>query len=200
MAAATPPWSHIALDFVIGLPKSEGNDTILTIVNRFSKSVHYIALPKLPSPSETADLLVQHVFRPHGIPVNIVSDRGPQFTSRVWKVFYTAMGASVSLSSGFHPQTNGQTERANQDLEATLRCVAAQHPTSWAKHLPWIEYAHNSLTTSATGLSPFEVTLGYQPPLFPAQEKELAVPSVQENLRRCQNVWSDAREALLRTT
>ncbi|XP_032364699.1 uncharacterized protein LOC116679100 [Etheostoma spectabile] len=89
--AATPlgpkrPWSHVALDFVTGLPLSEG--------------------------------------------------------------------ATVSLSSGFHPQSNGQTERANQDLEASLRCVAAQDPTTWASHLPWVEHAHNSLTTSATGLSP----------------------------------------------
>ncbi|XP_035863596.1 uncharacterized protein LOC118496344 [Sander lucioperca] len=113
--------------------------------------------------------------------------------------FCTALGASVSLSSGFHSQSNGQTESANQDLEASLHCVAAQHRSSWAKHLPWIEYAHNSLTTSATVLSPFEVALGYQPPLFPAQEKELAVPSVQENLHRCHKVWSDAREALLRS-
>lgn len=81
------------------------------------------------------------------------------FLSRVWKVYCAALGASVS-ASGFHPQSNGRTERENQDLEASLRCVAAQHPSSWAKHLPWIEYAHNSLTTSDTGLSPFEVALG----------------------------------------
>ena len=188
------PWSHVALDFVTGLPMSEGNDTILTIVDRFSKSAHFVALPKLPSASETADLFVLH-----GIPADIVSDRGPQFISRVWKVFCSALGASVSLSSGFHPQSNGQTERTNQDLEAALRCVTSQNPSTWAKHLPWVEYAYNALASSATGLSPFEAALGYQPPLFPSQEKELAVPSVQDNLHRCRKVWVDTREALLRT-
>ncbi|CAJ1057674.1 uncharacterized protein LOC108874699, partial [Xyrichtys novacula] len=144
------PWSHIALDFVTGLPPSEGNTVILTIIDRFSKFVHYVPLPKLPSAFQTANLLVTHVFQLHGIPRDIVSDRGPQFSSQVWRAFCQAVGAAASLSSGYHPQTNGQTERANQNLESALRCVAAHHPASWSTHLPWIQYAHNSLTSSAT--------------------------------------------------
>ena len=104
------PWSHIALDFVTGLPSSQGNTTILTMVDRFSKMVHFAALPKLPSAVETADLLVSHVVRLHGIPVDIVSDCGPQFTSKVWQAFCHGIGATVSLSLGYHPQTNGQAE------------------------------------------------------------------------------------------
>lgn len=80
--------------------------------------VNFVALPKLPSAQETADLLALHVFRLHGIPADIVSDRGPQFFSQVWKAFCSALGATVSLSSGHHSQTNGQAERANQDLES----------------------------------------------------------------------------------
>lgn len=194
------PWSHIALDFVTGLPLSQGNSVILTIVDRFSKAVHFVALPKLPTAQETADLLMLHVFRLHGIPKDIVSDRGPQFTSQVWKAFCQALGATVSLSSGFHPQSNGQTERANQDLEAALRCVTANNPATWSSHLSWVEYAHNSLTCAATGLSPFEASLGYQPPVFPLQEVETAVPSVQVHLRRCRKVWKDTRLALLRSS
>ena len=98
------------MDFVTGLPPSDNNTTVLTIIDRFSKAAHFIALPKLPSASETADLLVAHVFRLHGIPMDIVSDRGPQFTSQVWRAFCKAMGATVSLSSLYHPQTNSQTE------------------------------------------------------------------------------------------
>ena len=193
------PWSHIALDFVTGLPVSNGNSVVLTITDRFSKSVHFVPLTKLPTAQETADLMIQHVFRIHGIPLDIVSDRGPQFVSRVWKSFCQALGATVSLSSGFHPQTNGQCERANQNLEATLRCVAAQDPCSWSSFLPWVEYAHNSLTSSATGLSPFESALGYLPPLFPEQERDIAVPSVMENLQRCRRIWRLTRAALLRS-
>ena len=87
------PWSHIAVDFVTGLPPSEGNTAILTIVDRFSKFAHFVALPKLPSARETADLLVQHVFRLHGLPSDVVSDRGPQFISQVWKAFCTSLGS-----------------------------------------------------------------------------------------------------------
>ncbi|KAL2080706.1 hypothetical protein ACEWY4_024499 [Coilia grayii] len=124
------PWSHISIDFVTGLPVSDGNTTILTVVDRFSKSVHFIPLPKLPSAKETADIMVWHVFRLHGLPVEVVSDRGPQFTSRFWQAFCKLLGASVCLSSGFHPQSNGQTERANQLLETVLRCLASQSPST----------------------------------------------------------------------
>uniref|UniRef100_A0A3P8R7J1 Gypsy retrotransposon integrase-like protein 1 n=1 Tax=Astatotilapia calliptera TaxID=8154 RepID=A0A3P8R7J1_ASTCA len=105
------PWSHISLDFVTGLPTSSGKCVILTVVDRFSKAAHFVPLAKLPSAAETAQALVTEVFRLHGIPLDIVSDRGPQFTSQVWRTFCSILGAKVSLSSGFHPQSNGQTER-----------------------------------------------------------------------------------------
>ena len=144
------PWSHIALDFVTGLPPSGGNTVVLNIIDRFSKAAHFIALPKQPSAQETADLLVQNVFRIHGLPSDIVSDRGPQFTSQVWKAFCTALGATASLSSGYHPQSNSQTERANQEMEAALRCVSAAEPSSWSARLPWVEYTHNTLPNAAS--------------------------------------------------
>ena len=194
------PWSHIALDFVTGLPSSRGNTVILTIIDRFSKTAHFLALPKLPTAKETADLLVAQVFRLHGIPTDIVSDRGPQFTSEVWRTFCAALGAKVSLTSGFRPQSNGQTERANQEMETLLRCITADSPSSWSDYLPWVEYAHNSLTNSSSGMSPFQCSLGYQPPLFPSQERDLAVPSVQVFVRRCERVWKRARASLLRAS
>ncbi len=148
------------MDFITGLPPSKGKTTILPIVDRFLKAAHFIPLSKLPSASETVDLLVHHVVRLHGIPTDIVSDRGPQFVSQVWQAFWRAVGATSSLSSGFHPQTNGQSERANQCLENTLRCLTETHPQSWSEHLSWAEYSHNSLINSSTGLSPFQVSLG----------------------------------------
>ena len=130
------PWSHIAVDFVTGLPESQGSSVILTIVDRFSKSAHFVALPKLPSTKETAQLLVQNVFRLHGLPLEVTSDRGPQFTSAFWKAFCMLVGVRPQLSSGFHPQTNGQTERLNQELEKSLGCLVEGSPSSWPASLP----------------------------------------------------------------
>ena len=192
------PWSHIALDFVTGLPPSNHHTTILTIVDRFSKAVHFIPLTKLPSAAETAQLLVTHVIRLHGIPTDIVSDRGPQFISRFWKAFCTQLGTTVSLTSGFHPQSNGQTERANQCLETVLRCLCANSPSSWSTQLPWAEYAINGHTSAASKLSPFECCLGYQPPLFPSQEVEVGVSSAAAFIRRCKRTWRATRTNLVR--
>ncbi|KAI3370656.1 hypothetical protein L3Q82_007222 [Scortum barcoo] len=129
------PWSHIALDFVTGLPPSNGKTVILTIVDRFSKAAHFVALAKFPTARETADLLTNHVVRLHGIPRDIVSDRGPQFISQVWKSFCTGLGASVSLTSEFHPQSNGQMERTNQDLESALTLCHGRQP-EYLVHIP----------------------------------------------------------------
>ena len=97
------PWSNIALDFVTGLPASQGNTTVLTVVDRFSKMVRFIALPKLPSAKETAEVIMDQVFKIHGFPTDIVSDRGPQFVSRFWREFCRLIGATASLTSGYHP-------------------------------------------------------------------------------------------------
>uniref|UniRef100_A0A3B5QIQ0 Gypsy retrotransposon integrase-like protein 1 n=1 Tax=Xiphophorus maculatus TaxID=8083 RepID=A0A3B5QIQ0_XIPMA len=190
------PWSHIAVDFVTGLPRSKGMTTILTIIDRFSKACHLVPLRKLPTAAQTAKLLIKHVFKLHGIPQEILSDRGPQFISQVWRQFCSALGARVSLSSGYHPQTNGQTERMNQELEAALRCLTSTNPDDWAPHLPWVEYAHNCHTSAATGLSPFEVVLGYQPPLLPGDESDISVASVRHHIRRSHKIWRDTVSAL----
>ncbi|KAG1935767.1 retrotransposable element [Pimephales promelas] len=153
------PWSHIALDFITTLPPSQGNTVVLTVVDWFSKAAHFIPLPKLPSTKETALRVVDHVFRLHGLPMDVVSDRSPQFVSKFWQEFCKLLGATVSLSSGFHPQSNGQAERANQDLERVLLCLVSKNPSSWSQHLSMVEYAHNTLPVSATGLSPFECSL-----------------------------------------
>ncbi len=169
------------------------------MVDRFSKANHFIPLPKLPSARETAAIVLDHVFHIHGLPVDVVSDMGPQFVSKFWTEFCRQLGVTASLSSGYHPQTNGQAERANQDLERVLRCVASAEPSSWSSRLTMVGYVHNSLPVSSTGLSPFQCCLGYQPPLFPSQESDAIVPSAHAFIQRCLRTWRIAREALTRT-
>ena len=99
------------MDFLTDLPPSQGNTTLLVVVDWFSKSSHLLPLPGLPMALQTAEALFTHVFRHYGVPEDIVSDRGPQFTSRVWKAFMERLGVSISLTSGFHLESNGQVEK-----------------------------------------------------------------------------------------
>ncbi|KAK3531817.1 hypothetical protein QTP70_029717 [Hemibagrus guttatus] len=107
------PWSHIAIDFLTDLPTSQGFSTILVAIDRFSKACK---LKGLPTALETATALFHHVFHNYGLPEDIVSDRGPQFISWVWHAFCRQLGINVSLSSGYHPQSNDQAERLNQEI------------------------------------------------------------------------------------
>ena len=92
----------------------------------------------------------------HSLPTDIVSEYGPQFTSIYWKEFCGLLGTSVSLSSGFHPQSEGQIERKNQDNETTPCCLTFHNPASWSEQILWAENVHNTLSSSSTGLSPFK--------------------------------------------
>uniref|UniRef100_A0A9J7YE42 Gypsy retrotransposon integrase-like protein 1 n=1 Tax=Cyprinus carpio carpio TaxID=630221 RepID=A0A9J7YE42_CYPCA len=153
------PWSHIAIDFITDLPNSQGHTTILTIIDRFSKACRLIPLPKLPTALQTAEHLCNWVFRLYGLPEDIVSDRGPQFTSQLWSAFFKALNVNVSLTSGYHPQANGQVERLNQELNRFLRTYCNQNQDDWARYLLWAEYAQNSLLKPSTGLTPFKCVL-----------------------------------------
>ncbi|KAK3528603.1 hypothetical protein QTP70_005000 [Hemibagrus guttatus] len=131
------PWSHLGVDFITDLPVSKNYTCIFVVVDRFSKSCCLLPLKGPPTAMEAAELMFNHVFRYFGIPEDIVSDRGPQFISRVWKAFFTRLGVAVSLSSGYHPQTNGQTERKIQEISRYLRTFCHGHQDSWSQYLGW---------------------------------------------------------------
>ncbi|KAL0198153.1 hypothetical protein M9458_006693, partial [Cirrhinus mrigala] len=192
------PWSHLGVDFMTDLPRSEGNTCVLVVVDRFSKMCKLIPLSGLPTAMEATEHLFNHVFRQFGLPEEIVSDRGPQFISYVWKAFFKLLGVSVNLSSGYQPQTNGQTERKIQELGRYLRAYCQEDQHSWSRFLPWAEYAQNSLRQDSTELTPFQCVLGYQPPLFPWTEEPSNVPAVDYRFRESERVWDSAHHHLQR--
>ncbi|KAK3510533.1 hypothetical protein QTP70_009172 [Hemibagrus guttatus] len=196
------PWSHLSVDFLTDLPDSGGFTAVMVMMDRFSKGCRLIPLDRLPTAMQTADAMFQHVFRNFGLPEDIVSDRGPQFTSRVWGALCGRLGIGVSLSSGYHPQSNGQAERLNQEIGRFLRSYCSREQHRWSEFLPWAEYAQNSLIHSSTGLTPFQCVLGYQPPLFPWSGEPSDVPAVEEWYRLSQEVgqkvWLSTRNLRLR--
>ncbi|KAK3544089.1 hypothetical protein QTP86_001255, partial [Hemibagrus guttatus] len=198
LPVSSRPWSHLGVDFVTDLPTSREHTCILVVVDRFSKSCRLLPLRGPPTTLETAELLFNHVFRYFGIPEDIVSDRGPQFISRVWRAFLTCLGVAVSLSSGYHPQTNGQTERKIQEISRYLRTFCHSHQNSWSQYLGWAEYAQNSLRQPSTGLTPFQCVLSYQPPLFPWSAEPSDVPAVDHWFRESERVWDSAHHQLQR--
>lgn len=179
------PWSHIALDFVTPLMGT----AILTIVDRFSKMVYYMPLAKLPSTTGISTARIPAPWTSFPIVA-------PQFTYQVWQVLCKAFDITCSLTLGYHPQSNRQTD----DLETALHCFTAQNPSSWSSFLTWVEYSHNSLSSVVTGMTPFMAAYSYQPPLLSSQERDIMVPSVQAHIACCTEVWRMAREAITRTT
>ncbi len=145
-----------------------------------------------------AEQMFNHVFRYFGIPEDIVSDRGPQLIYRVWKNFLKLLGVTVSLSSGYHPQTNGQTERKIQEIGHFLRTFCHGHEHSCNQFIGWAEYAQNSLRQQSTGLTPFQCVHGFQPPLFPWDGEPSDVPAVDYWFRESERVWEEAHHHLRR--
>ncbi|KAK3518095.1 hypothetical protein QTP70_033320 [Hemibagrus guttatus] len=190
--------SHLSGDFLTDLPDSGGFTTVMVMVDRFSKGCRLIPLKGLPTAMQLADAMFQHVFHNFGLPEDIMSDRGSQFTSRVWGLLCARLDIGVSLSSGYHSQSNGQAERLNQEIGRFLRSYCSKEQHRWSEFLPWVEYAQNSLIHSSTGLTPFQCVLGYQPPLFPWSGKPSDVPAVEEWYRLSQEVWECAHVRLQR--
>jgi hypothetical protein len=160
-------WERIGIDFVTGLPPSgdEGYDSIMSIIDHMTKRAHFIPYHKETGAEETAEIFIDRYYRLHGVPQHIVSDRDPRFIADFWKAFTAGIGASLRMSSTAHPETDGQTEKANDIVGIYLRCFATRFlEKGWHKLLPLAEFAYNSTPQKALRKSPFEVDLGYHPP------------------------------------
>ncbi|PBO41486.1 hypothetical protein CKX42_26515, partial [Escherichia coli] len=154
-------WEEINMDFVVGLPKTrKGFDSIWVVVDRMTKSAHFLPVKTTYGAQDYARLYIHDLVRLHGIPLSIISDRGTQFTSHFWKSFQRGLGTRVKLTTAFHPQTDGQAERTIQTLEDMLRACVLELKGSWDAHLPLIEFAYNNSYHSSIGMAPFEALYG----------------------------------------
>jgi len=161
------PWESIGVDFITALPLSAGFDSIMTVIDRHSKMAHFIPTQKSVSAQGVADLFASQIFRLHGLPKSIVSDRDPKFTSDFWTALFKKLDVKLAMSTSDHPQSNGQTERANGAVVQMLRAFCYEKPQSWTEFLPLIEFAFNSAPSSSSSCSPFATVYGFQP-LAPA--------------------------------
>ena len=157
------PWSDISMDFIVELPKSKDMTTIMVVVDRLTKMAHFIPLRCLPTASIAADAFIVNIFRLHGFPDSIISDRGSQFTSDFWNRLCSLLSINHSLSTANHPQTDGQTERVNGILEQYLRCFINEKQNNWADLLPFAEFSYNNTLQQSINQSPFFANYGYNP-------------------------------------
>ena len=167
-AVPSRPWSHISMDLIVKLPKSVGPDgqvydSILTFVDLLTKQAFFIRCREDMSAVDLAHLYIDNVYRLKGLSTFIVSDRDTRITSEFWQTLFHQLGTTLNMSTAYHPQTDGQTERAHRTIEQILRAYVDPMHDDWAVWLPLAEFAYNSATNASTSLSPFEANYGYQP-------------------------------------
>lgn len=143
------------MDFIEGLPKSKGKDTILVVVDKLTKYCHLITLTHHFSAQKVAQEVLNQVVKLHGVPQDIMLDREPIFVSNFWQELFAAMGTTLKLSSAYHPQTDGQTERVNQCIKMYLRCMTGHKPAEWSNWIPLAEWWYNS-SFHSSGMTPYQ--------------------------------------------
>ena len=152
------------MDFIVGLPESEGKNAICTIIDRFTKECHHVgctATEESTSTEVAVDIMLREVYKHHGLLESIISDRGPQFISTMWKSLCRRLGIEVLLSLAWHPETDGQTERANQDVERHLRTFCSYMQDDWMRWLPIAKFNDNNSESAATKVTPFFANKGF---------------------------------------
>lgn len=193
------PWEYVGIDLITQLPDNRGITAIAVIVDHYSGQAHLVPTNDNLNVDGTQDIYYKDIFRLHGIPKRIFSDRGPQFAARVMKALYKRLGIEPGLTTAYHPQGNGKVERKNQDIEIFLRLFCAQRQDDWVDYLPAAEFALNSRVSSATGKAPFELIYGYLPDFTIPIGRKSNIPSLDERLDRMAQARKDASAALRMT-
>jgi len=195
----TEAWQVISMDFIEGLPTSASSNCIMVIVDKLTKYAHFVPLHHPFNAQKVAQAFLDHVFKLHGMPVQIISDRDPIFTSQFWRELFRLAQVSLSMSSAYHPQSDGQTERVNQCLETYLRCFVHSCPRRWIRWISLAEFWYNTSEHSALGKSPFEVLYGHSPRHFGLTDDMVSpVSDVTKLLEERSTMLAAVRQHLLR--
>jgi transposase InsO family protein len=191
------PWEVISIDFIVELPESHGYDTIMCVVNSLTKRAHFILMHTTINMEGTALLFLKEVWKHHGTPRAVVSDRGPPFIAAFTRELYKLLGIKLATATAYHPQTDGQTERVNQELEGYLCIFTSRRQDDWDGLLPLGEFSHNNHVHSSTQQTPFMVDTGRHPRMgFEPQQPCSKLESVNEFADRMALGIEEAKLAL----
>jgi transposase InsO family protein len=192
-------WDHMTMDFVVDLPKTKnGFNSITVFVDKFSRMAHFVPSHTTDTAVDVAKLFFHHIFKFHGIPSKIVSDRDPKFTSNFWQALFKLLGSKLALSTAFHPQTDGTTERVNRTLEQMLRNYVGYRQDDWDILLTPLEFAYNNAPQKATGFSPFFLNSGHNPnlPSSLIKPQETPVPAVDDFINELSLLTQRAKDEI----
>ena len=189
------PWESISVDLIGPLPESKGFNAVLTIIDRFSKMIRLIPTTTELSSAQVAEIYRDQIWKLHGIPKKITSDRGPQFASQLMKDLCESLGIKRNLSTAYHPQTDGQVERSHQETETFLRHYIGYLQEDWAEWIAMAEFQYNDKEHSATRQSPFYLNYGRHPwkgEVTIPQDGNVSVMNHMENLQKAREHASEA--------
>ncbi|QRW25683.1 Retrotransposable element Tf2 protein [Rhizoctonia solani] len=189
------PWQHVSYNMIVDLPKDGNSDSILVIVDSFTKYVILVECSKKLKAPELADLFLRHVWKRYGMPEKTVSDRGRVFNNKFLKALYQRLGIDPHFSSAYHPQSDGQTERVNPTVEHFLRAYSGVNQKDWVKWLPMAEFAYNNAVHSSTGKSLFKALYGWEPSLTPSNVPT-DVPEADNLATQMESQWREIEAAL----
>src|SRR3979490_1201062 len=190
-------WDTISVDFIVELPEAHGHNTVMNVVDSVSKRAHFLPTNTTITALGAARLYLAHVWKLHGLPKQVVSDRGPQFISEFTRELYRLLGIRLAATTAYHPQADGQTEGVNQELEQYLRLFVNERRDDWDDLLPMAEFQYNNHVHSATQQTPFMLDTGRHPRMgFEPREPESRTETVNEFRDRMEKSLEQAKSAL----
>jgi len=190
------PWTHISADFITKLPLAQGYDSILVVVDRLTKMVHFIPTTEKMLAKGLARLFRDNVWKLHSLPKSIISDRGPQFAAGLMQELNEMLGIKSKLSTAFHPQTDGQTKRVNQELEQYLRMFIDHRQEQWLEWLGTAEFAYNNKAHSSTQTSPFKANYEQDPRIGFKGRKKGKYVGAEKFVEKMKEIQEEVKAAL----